>query len=139
MNSTPTVSDDDLRDLVSQGLLALKAGGRIAARATDDIHDSATTPDLKKTLEQGNETAKEWRARVDRAMDEFGVEGEGDNPIIEAHVEVAERIRNEADTDGVRDLGIIASASSRSTTGSPPSVRWAPTPSSSARRTWPGP
>ena len=105
----PAVSDDDLRGLVADGLLALKAGGRLAAQATDEIQDSASHPDLKQALKKGEETSKEWRARVDRAMDEFGVEGEGDNPIIEAHVDVSRRIREEASTDGVRDLGIIAS------------------------------
>ena len=103
-----TVSDEDLKGLVAQGLFALKAGGRQAAQATDEIQNAVSNPDLKQTLKRGEETSKEWRERVDRAMDEFDVEGEGDNPVIEAHFEVAQRTREEASTDAVRDLGVIA-------------------------------
>ena len=105
---TSTVSDQDLQGLVAQGLLALKAGGRMAAQATDEIQNDATHPDLKKALKRGEETSKQWRQRVDRAMDQMDVDGEGENPVIEAHYEVSKRTRQEASTDGVRDLGIIA-------------------------------
>ena len=106
--SADTVSDNDLKELVADGLLALKAGSRRAAQATDEIQNAATHPDLKQALKQGEQTSKEWRDRVDRAMDAFDVDGEGDNPVIEAHYEVAQRTRQEASTDAVRDLGIIA-------------------------------
>jgi ferritin-like metal-binding protein YciE len=42
-------------------------------------------------------------------MDEAGVEGEGENPIVEAHYEVARKNRREAPDDATRDLGIVAS------------------------------
>ena len=106
---TQTVSDDDLKDLVANGLLALKAGGRRAAQATDEIQNAATSSDLKQALKKGEKTSREWRDRVDRAMDEFDVEGEGDNPVIDAVYQVSKRTRQEASTDAVRDLGIVAS------------------------------
>ena len=106
---TITVSDQDLEGLVADGLSALKAASRIAADAADEIQDSASHPDLKQMLERGEETSKEWRQRVDRAIDQMDADGEGDNPILEAHYRVSKRIRDEASTDGVRDLGIIAS------------------------------
>ncbi len=107
--ATPTVSEQDLKDLVGDGLSALKAGGEVAAKATDEIQNSATHPGLKQALRQGEETAKQWRQRVDRAIDQMDASGQGDNPILEAHYQVSKRIRDQADTDGVRDLGIIAS------------------------------
>ena len=102
------VNEDNLRQLVAQGLLAAKAGGRRAAEATSDIQDDATNPDLKQALRKGEETSKEWRARVDRVMDQAGVEGEGENPIIDAHYQVAKKNRREAPDDATRDLGIVA-------------------------------
>ncbi len=41
-------------------------------------------------------------------MSETGASGEGENPILEAHVRVAKQIRDAAPDDQVRDLGIIA-------------------------------
>ena len=78
----------------------LKALPKMAAKATD--------PELKSTLETGNETAKEWQTRVDQAMSETGASGEGENPILEAHYEVSRKIRDAASDDQTRDLGIIA-------------------------------
>ena len=103
------MNESNLKGLVSQGLLALKAGGRVAADATDEIMNAATHPELKSLLENGNDTAKEWRERVDRALDEVGASGEGENPVLKAHFEVAQKIRNNAPDDATRDLGIIAS------------------------------
>ncbi len=54
-----TMNEENLKQLVTDGLLALKAGGRVAATATDEIMDAATNPELKSTLQTGNETSKE--------------------------------------------------------------------------------
>lgn len=102
------MDEQSLKQLVADGLLALKAGGRVAAAATDEVNQSATDQELKRVLETGNETAKTWRERVDRAMGETGASGEGESPILEAHYEVAKRIRDAAPNEEVRDLGIIA-------------------------------
>ncbi len=107
--SSATVQQDALKNLITQGLPALKAGLEEAKKHIDDIIDSATNPKLKQVLEQGKQTSAQWEQRVRKAMEDAGANGERDNPIIEAHGEVAERIRNDAPTDGVRDLGIIAS------------------------------
>lgn len=52
------MADDKLKELVSQGLSAMKAGSDVAARATDEISNDASHPDLKAALEQGNSTSK---------------------------------------------------------------------------------
>ena len=102
------MSQDNLKTFIASGLPALKAGGDIAAAATDEINNAATDPDLKAALEQGNATSKEWRARVERAIQETGAEGEGENPILEAHYEVSKQIMDAAPDAQVKDLGIIA-------------------------------
>lgn len=103
------MADDNLKQLIAQGLTALKAGAQVAERATQEIQDSATSPDLKQALEQGSQQSREWAARIDRAIEEVGgPTGENDNPILEAHHEVSKRIREQAPDDNVRDLGIIA-------------------------------
>ena len=102
------MNEENLKQLVTQGLLALKAGGRVAAAATDEINGSATDPELKSALEAGNDTAKAWQARVEQAMQEAGASGEGENPILEAHYRVSKQIRDAAPDAQVRDLGIIA-------------------------------
>lgn len=102
------MNEENLKQLVADGLLAVKAGGRVAAAATDEINGSATDPELKSVLATGNDTAKEWQAHVEQAMTEAGASGEGENPILEAHVRVAKQIRDSASDDQVRDLGIIA-------------------------------
>ena len=99
---------DNLKALVSQGLAAMKAGSDVAARATDEIAQDATHPDLKAALDDGNRTSKEWAARIDRALQQAGGDQQ-DNPILEAHYEVSRRIRQQAPDDQSRDLGIIAS------------------------------
>ena len=102
------MNEENFKQLVTQGLLALKAGGRVAAAATDEINGSATDPELKSALATGNDTAKEWQTRIEQAMREAGASGEGENPILEAHYEVSKQIRDAAPDAQVRDLGIIA-------------------------------
>jgi ferritin-like metal-binding protein YciE len=103
------MNTEDLKQLVKDGLAAQQAGSKIAAKATDDILDDATNDELKTLLQRGNETAKQWKQRIERAIDEAGGVDDQDNEILEAHFEVSKEIRGQADTDQVRDLGIIAS------------------------------
>jgi ferritin-like metal-binding protein YciE len=103
------MNTEALKQLVKDGLAAQKSGSKIAAKATDEIQDSATNSELKAMLQRGNETSKQWEQRIERAIDEAGGVDEQDNEIVEAHYEVSKEIRSQADTDQVRDLGIIAS------------------------------
>ena len=103
------MNTEDLKQLVKDGLAAQQDGSKIAAKATDDILDDATNSELKSLLEQGNQTAKQWQQRIERAIDEAGGVDSQDNDILEAHYKVSKEIRSNADTDQVRDLGIIAS------------------------------
>ncbi|RYF19785.1 MAG: DUF892 family protein [Oxalobacteraceae bacterium] len=103
------MSDDNHKQLVSQGLTAMKAGSDVAARATDEISNDATHPALKAALEQGNSTSKQWAERIQRALEQTSGGGEQDNPILSAHYEVSRRIRSQAPDATSRDLGIIAS------------------------------
>lgn len=103
------MANESLRQLIQQGLAALKAGSKVAAGATEEIQNDARNPQLKATLDQGNQTSKQWVERIDRALQEAGGAEEQQNPIIEAHYEVSKRIRQQAPDDYSRDLGIIAS------------------------------
>ena len=107
---TSSVPQDDLEGLVADGLRALKGGATQAQKAASDVRDSASHPDLKDALKQGEQTTQQWQDRIERAMSAMGVDGETDNPVIKGVYEVANRTRQEASTDDVRDLGIIASA-----------------------------
>ncbi|UOG77495.1 ferritin-like domain-containing protein (plasmid) [Hymenobacter tibetensis] len=100
---------NDLKQLIQDGLAAQQAGSQVAAKATDEILNDATHPALKQALEQGNQTAKEWASRIERAIAEVGGGEKQNNEILEAHYEVSKQIRAKATTDAVRDLGIIAS------------------------------
>ena len=100
---------DDLKQLIKDGLAAQHAGSKVAAKATADILDDATDNELKTLLQRGNDTAQQWQQRIERAIAEAGGVDNQNNEIMEAHYEVSEEIRSQADTDQVRDLGIIAS------------------------------
>ncbi|HEX8349027.1 MAG TPA: DUF892 family protein [Hymenobacter sp.] len=102
------MANEQLKTLIQQGLSALKAGGQVAARSTDEIQNDARNPQLKAALNQGNETSKQWTARIERALQEAGGGGEEQNPILEAHYQVSQKIRQQAPDDMSRDLGIIA-------------------------------
>lgn len=102
------MQEENLKGLVSQGLHAMHAGGEVAAKATDDIQNDASHPDLKDALRQGEETSKQWQQRLKSAIEKVGGDGPSENPILKAHYEVSERIRGEAPSDDARDLGIIA-------------------------------
>ncbi|SFP97237.1 DUF892 family protein [Sphingomonas rubra] len=102
------MADNNLKELVSQGLSAMKAGSDVAAHATDEISNDARHPDLKAALEEGNRTSQEWARRIDQAMEQTGPGQQGDNKILEAHYEVSRLIRQQAPDDQSRDLGIVA-------------------------------
>jgi ferritin-like metal-binding protein YciE len=103
------MNTEDLKQLIKDGLAAQQAGSKVAAKATADILDDATDAELKTLLQRGNDTAKQWQQRIERAITEAGGADDQDNEIVEAHFEVSKEIRSQADTDQVRDLGIIAS------------------------------
>ena len=103
------MNTDDLKQLIKDGLSAQHAGSKVAAKATSDILDDATDSELKTLLQRGNDTSKQWQQRIEQAIEEVGGVDDQDNEILEAHYEVSKEIRGQADTDQVRDLGIIAS------------------------------
>jgi len=102
------MANEQLKQLIKQGLTALKAGSKVAAGATSEIQNDAHNPELKAMLEKGNHTSQEWSARIDQALEEAGGGEEQQNPILEAHYEVSQKIRQQAPDDYTRDLGIIA-------------------------------
>ena len=102
------MADDSLKQIVVQGLSAMKAGSDVAARATDEINNDASHPDLKAALEEGNRTSQQWASRIDRAIEQAGDGQQGDNPVLDALYEVSRRIRSQAPDRQSRDLGIIA-------------------------------
>jgi ferritin-like metal-binding protein YciE len=102
------MNNDALKTLVAQGLAAMKAGGKVAAMATDEIQKDAHHSDLKAALEKGNQTSQQWTQRIDRALQEAGGSGEQKNPVLEGLYEVSRQIRQQAPDDTSRDLGIIA-------------------------------
>ena len=102
------MNQDALKQLVAQGLAAMKAGGKVAAAATSEIQNDARHPDLKAALDQGNQVSQKWTQRIDQALSEVGSSGEQKNPILEGAYEVSRMIRQQAPDDTSRDLGIIA-------------------------------
>ena len=102
------MADDNLKKLVAQGLAAMKAGGDLAAKVTQEINDDAQDTELKSALQQGSSTAQQWAQRIDRARQQAGEGGETENRVIQAHIEVSKKIRQEAPDAQSRDLGIIA-------------------------------
>ncbi len=103
------MSDENLKQLVTQGLSAMKAGGDIAAKAVDEISGDVQNPQLKAALEQGNSISQQWAQRIDRARQQAGGGGgEEENAVMKAHYEVSRKIRQRAPDAQSRDLGIIA-------------------------------
>ncbi len=103
------MTDDAIRNLVTQGLSAMKAGSAVAEQATDEINNDASHPALKTALEHGNRDSKQWAERIERAVQKAGGGGEQKNQILEAHYQVSRQIRQEAKDPTSRDLGIVAS------------------------------
>ena len=102
------MADQNLKILVAQGLQALKAGGEIAKKATAEIQNDAGHPELKSALQEGNRTAEQWAQRIERALKEAGGAEDVGNPVLKAHYEVSQIIRQKAPDTESRDLGIIA-------------------------------
>ena len=102
------MAGDNLKQLVTQGLAAMKAGSDLAAQATDEISNDVKHPALKAALEEGNRTSKQWAERMNRARQQAGDGAQQNNPVMEALYEVSRRIRQQAPDDTSRDLGIIA-------------------------------
>ena len=103
------MSNEALKQLVSQGLSALKSGSQIGSQAAADIETSATNPELKAALREGSQTAQQWSTRIDNALQQVGGGDGEENAIVKAHYEVGNKIRTSAPDDYSRDLGIIAS------------------------------
>lgn len=104
------MNNDALKELVAQGLSAMKAGGDVAAKATDEIGNDASAPELKQALDDGNRASQQWKERIERAEQAAGGGQQGDNKVLEAHYEVSRLIRQQAPDQSSRDLGIIASS-----------------------------
>lgn len=104
------MNEESLKQLIAQGLGALQAGSKIGAKAAADVENDASNAELKQHLNKGAETAKIWATRIDTALEEAGGSDTNDNPILEAHYEVANRIRAKATDDFSRDTGIIAAS-----------------------------
>ncbi len=102
------MADQNLKILVAQGLQALRAGGEVAKKATSEIQNDASHPELKSALQEGNRTAEQWAQRIERALKEAGNAEDVGNPVLEAHYEVSQIIRRKAPDAESRDLGIIA-------------------------------
>lgn len=103
------MNKDALKQLIAQGLAAMKAGSKVATGAQGEIQNDVRHPDLKAALEQGSQTSQHWAQRIDQALQEAGGSGEQSNPVVEALYEVSRQIRQQAPDDASRDLGIIAS------------------------------
>lgn len=104
------MNTEALKQLMAQGLAAQKAGAKLGSQAAGDIEQSARNPELKTALQEGSQQAQVWATRIDRALQEAGGSGESENPIVKAHYEVGNRIRQNAPDDFSRDLGIVAAA-----------------------------
>lgn len=94
--------------LVAQGIQALKAGSELAKKATAEIENDASRPELKAALQAGNKTSEQWAQRIAQALQETGGVEDTGNPVMDAHYEVSKKIRRKAPDAATRDLGIIA-------------------------------
>ena len=102
------MADQELKMLVAQGLQALKAGGEVAKRATGEIQNDVSQPELQAAMQEGNKVSEQWAQRIAQALQESGGAEATGNPVLEAHFEVSRKIRQKAPDAATRDLGIIA-------------------------------
>ncbi len=102
------MAQQELKTLVANGLQALKAGGQVAQKATADIANDVSHPELKAALHTGNQVSEQWTQRIQQAIQEAGPAQDDGNPVMEAHFEVSKRIRAKMPDATTRDLGIIA-------------------------------
>ncbi len=103
------MTTEQLTALLTFSLAAMKTGSTIAAAAAADIRHDAHDSQLQVVLDQGTETARQWAARIDRALAELGGEAAPVNHAVQAHYEVDKRLRGFAKDEAARDLSIIAS------------------------------
>lgn len=105
------MNQEALKRLVVHGLASMKAGCKIANEAANDTENAVSNPELKSAFHTGTKGPQQWQQRIDQAQQEItgGESTEYDNPILKAHYEVSEGIREDAADDTSRDLGIIAS------------------------------
>ncbi|WP_062018575.1 DUF892 family protein [Aureimonas sp. AU4] len=103
------MSDHAMKMLIAQGLAALEAGGKVAKLAIDEIERDAKDASLCAALAQSRRTSATWRHRIDEAVQEVGGVDEVENPILQAHYDAARKLRQGAEDDLSRDLGIFAS------------------------------
>ncbi len=102
------MADQEIKTLIAHGLQALKAGSEVAKKATAEIQNDASHPELKSALQAGNSISEQWAQRIDQAITEAGSVENAGNPILDAHYEVSKRIRQNAPDTTSRDLGIVA-------------------------------
>lgn len=86
----------------------MKAGAEVAKMATAEIQQDATHAELKAALEAGNKSSEQWAQRIQSAIQEAGSAEQVPNEIMEAHYDVSKKIRQVAEDDLTRDLGIVA-------------------------------
>lgn len=103
------MTPEQLTQLITLNLAAMKTGSNIAAAAAAEIRHDAHHPQLQAALDQGTETAQRWAARIDRALAEVGGAAAPVNHAVQAHYEVDKRLRGFATDDATRDLSIIGS------------------------------
>ncbi len=105
------MNDQNLKHLISSALTSLDGGLTIAQRSIDEVRNAATHSGLKSALREGEQHTQQWQSRVKAALKEANVspDSEPSNRVIEAYGEVAKKMRDTAEGDDVRDLGIIAS------------------------------
>ncbi len=80
----------------------------MAKQATAELQRDVRHPELQAALQEGTKTSEQWARRIDKAVAETGSTEDTGNPILEAHFEVGRKIRQTAQDDMSRDLGIIA-------------------------------
>lgn len=104
------MSPEQLTQLLTFALAAMKTGSQLALAAAAAIQHDAHSPQLRAALVQDAATAQQWAARIDRALAEVGGTAAPVNHVLTAHYEVDQRIRHFTAGDAqVRDLSIIAS------------------------------
>ncbi len=102
------MANEQVKQLIKEGLAAMKTGSETAAKATDAINKAAKNEQLKQALKKGNETSKKWAERIERALKEAGSSETKENAVIEGIGKVTQNVLSTASEDTARDLGIIA-------------------------------
>ncbi len=103
------MKEKELKELIKQGFAAMKAGSKVAADATSEILNDAKNDELKSELNKGTDQSKVWSQRIDRCLEEVGGTADQENEIMKAHYLVSKKIRQQAQDEYSRDLGIITS------------------------------